>query len=119
MKNLLTGRRHSKATADDTSADTDTTAVNPPREERILDQTGGGGMLPSASANAIGANNGNANAETGWPGVVGGEKLAAVIVSLSSIDQTGVKLHEHKKESTYVTVPVSQGSSPSTYSVWV
>lgn len=110
MKNLLTGRRQSKISPED-KADADTAAAagagnSAPKDERILDQSGGGAQLPSAAANAVGANNTNANAETGWPGIVGGEKLAAVMVSLSSIDQHGVKLHETKKEGSYVTVPV-------------
>lgn len=49
----------------------------------------------------------NSNAETGFPGIIGGEKLGAVIISLASIDHANVKLREHKKEGSFVTVPVS------------
>lgn len=111
VKNLFTGRRQSKVGSgtgtggnDAASHDTDATAVNP--TERVLDQTPQGDALPSPSANAMGATNANANAETGWPGFIAGEKLAAVVISLSSIDQAAVKLHEHKKEGSFVTVPV-------------
>jgi hypothetical protein len=97
VKNLFTG--HKKHTNDDHTADA-------PKHETIGDQTGAGEQLPSAAANAMGADNVNANAETGWPGMINGEKLGVVLVSLASIDHTQVKLHQHKKESSYVTVPV-------------
>jgi hypothetical protein len=77
------------------------------KHETIVDQTGAGEQLPSASANAVGAGNVNANAELGWPGMINGEKLGVVMVSLASIDHSQVKLHQHKKESSFVTVPVS------------
>jgi len=97
VKNLFTGnKKHAK---DDHTQDA-------PKHETIGDQTGAGEQLPSAAANAMGADNVNANAETAWPGMINGEKLGVVLVSLSSIDHTQVKLHQHKKESSYVTVPV-------------
>jgi hypothetical protein len=126
MKNLFTGgRKHSKDGDDvhhDSSAGagagaggaTSTGTGTGPGGEKILDQTGSGEQVPSPSANAAGATNLNANAETGWPGVVGGEKLGAVIINLSTVDQSAVKLHEHKKESSFVTVPVSPDCSLTT-----
>ena len=117
VKNLFTGgRKNSKDTDDhhhhDSTATTGTgiggtgTATGP-GGEKILDQTGSGEQVPTPSANAVGATNLNANAETGWPGVVAGEKLGAIVINLASIDHSAVKLHEHKKESSFVTVPVS------------
>jgi len=97
VKNLFSGnKKHAK---DDHSSEA-------PKHETIGDQTGAGEQLPSAAANAMGADNVNANAETAWPGMINGEKLGVVLVSLASIDHTQVKLHQHKKESSYVTVPV-------------
>lgn len=100
VKNLFSGnaRKHSKSEEQHTEV---------PKHETIVDQTGAGEQLPSAAANAMGADNVNANAETAWPGVINGEKLGVVLISLASIDHTQVKLHQHKKESSYVTVPVS------------
>lgn len=74
---------------------------------RPLDQTAQGDQLPSASANAMGANNMNANAETGWPGVIQGDKLQAVVVPLNQIDKHKVKVSGGKRgEASWVTVPV-------------
>jgi len=103
VKNLFTGgaRKQSK---DETNAAGD----QGQKHETIVDQTGGGEQLPSASANAMGADNVNANAETGWPGYIGGDKLGVIMVSLESIDHANVKLHQHKKESSFITVPVSR-----------
>lgn len=120
VKNLFTGGRKNSKDTDDHHRDS--TAVGAgtagaagaasgtatgPGGEKILDQTGSGEQVPTPSANAVGATNLNANAETGWPGLVGGEKLGAIVINLASIDQSAVKLHEHKKESSFVTVPVS------------
>jgi hypothetical protein len=104
VKNLFTGgaRKQSK---DDTNTNTDQGQGQ--KHETIIDQTGRGEQLPSASANAMGADNVNANAETGWPGYIGGDKLGVVMISLESIDHANVKLHQHKKESSFITVPVS------------
>jgi hypothetical protein len=98
VKNLFTGHRKNSKSDDHTEE---------PKHETIVDQNASGEQMPSAAANAIGADNVNANAETGWPGFINGEKLGAVIVQLGSIDHTHVKLHQHKKESCFVTVPVS------------
>jgi hypothetical protein len=104
MKNLFSGnRRNSKN--DDPSSTTTT------GHEKIVDQTGGGEQLPSAAANAIGADNLNSNAETGFPGVINGDKLGAIVVSLASIDHANVKLRDLKKEGSFVTVPVSRSYS--------
>lgn len=110
VKNLFTGG--GRKNSNDQQHDMSGTGAGP-GGEKILDQTGSGEQVPTASANAMGATNMNANAETGWPGVVGGEKLGAIVINLATIDQSGVKLHQHKKESSFVTVPVS--SSPPTY----
>jgi hypothetical protein len=99
VKNLFTGHRKNSKSDDHTEE---------PKHETIVDQNASGEQMPSAAANAIGADNVNANAETGWPGFINGEKLGAVIVQLGSIDHTHVKLHQHKKESCFVTVPVSR-----------
>jgi hypothetical protein len=109
VKNLFTGgaRKHSKT--DDTlpGQNQGQGQGQEAKHETILDQTGAGEQLPSAAANAMGADNVNANAETGWPGYIGGDKLGAIMISLTSIDHASVKLHQHKKESSFVTVPVS------------
>ena len=104
VKNLFSGNK--KHTKDDHP--TQDGAV---KHETIVDQSGAGEQLPSAAANAMGADNVNANAETGWPGMINGEKLGAVVISLASIDHSQVKLHQHKKESSFVTVPVSSRHS--------
>ena len=76
--------------------------------ERILDQTATNEMEPSPSANAIGATNLNANAESTWPGVIDGEKLAGVVVDLRSVEKGKVHLGGGgKKESSWVMVPVT------------
>jgi hypothetical protein len=76
--------------------------------DKILDQTGRGEQLPSAAGNAIGATNLNANAELGWPGVLNGEKLGAVVVDLRGVQRGKVELGGGmKNEGSYVTVPVS------------
>ena len=89
---------------DSTSQATATTATT---VDRVIDQTPQGEMLPSAGANAIGATNVNANAETGWPGVINGQHLASIVVDLHSIDKNKVTLGGGKKnEGSYVTVHV-------------
>ena len=83
---------------------TTTTAV----DDRILDQTARGQMMPSAEANRVGATNLNGNAETGWPGVIKGEKLGAVVVDLKSVDPSKVVLGGGKKgEGSWVIVPIN------------
>jgi hypothetical protein len=107
VKNLFTGHRRPSKEDDHSTSTTGGQGQGQGQGDKIVDQTGGGEQLPSAAANAIGADNLNSNAETGWPGFVNGDKLGAVLVSLASIDHANVKLHQHKKEGSSVTVPVS------------
>jgi len=102
-------KRDDQATlhGDETSpaASTTTTAV-----DQVVDQTAHGEMLPSAHANAVGATNLNANAETGWPGMINGQHLQAIVVDLRSLDKSKVSLGGGKKgEGNWVTVQVSGG----------
>ncbi|OCF37873.1 hypothetical protein I316_00097 [Kwoniella heveanensis BCC8398] len=77
-------------------------------QERVIDQMPKGEMLPSAKGNELGATNVNANAELGWPGVVHGEKLGAIVISLQGVDKNRVHLGGGKKgEGSYVTVPIT------------
>ena len=77
-------------------------------DDKILDQTARGQMMPTAEANRVGATNLNSNAETDWPGMIKGEKLGAVTVDLRSIDKSKVVLGGGKKgEGSWVIVPVS------------
>jgi len=51
-------------------------------------------------------------AETGWPGVIHGDKLGAVVVGLDNLNKLEVKLHGGKKgEGSWVTVPVNAHST--------
>lgn len=86
------------------AASTTTTAV-----DQVVDQTAHGEMLPSAHANAVGATNLNANTETGWPGMINGQHLQAIVVDLRSLDKSKVSLGGGKKgEGNWVTVQVSR-----------
>lgn len=94
------------AANDATSQATATTAT---AVDRVIDQTPQGDMLPSAHANAAGATNVNANAETGWPGVINGQPLASIVVDLHSIDKGRITLGGGKKhEGSWVIVHVSR-----------
>lgn len=85
-----------------------TTATTATAVDRVIDQTPQGDMLPSPQGNALGANNLNANAETGWPGVIQGQHLASIVVDLHSVDKTRVTLGGGKKnEGSTVTIHVS------------
>lgn len=77
--------------------------------DKILDQTARGEQLPSAGANAIGATNVNANAETGFPGVLhNGQKCGAIVVGLNNVDKNKIELKGGRAhEGSWVTVPVS------------
>lgn len=76
--------------------------------DHVIDQTAAGEQLPSAQGHAAGATNVNANAEMGWPGVVQGGKLQAIVVPLNQVDKAKVSLGGGKKnEGSYVTVPVT------------
>ncbi|WWC63243.1 uncharacterized protein I303_105843 [Kwoniella dejecticola CBS 10117] len=77
------------------------------QEERVIDQTPQGQMLPSAKGNEMGATNLNANAETGYPGVINGNKLNGIVIPLQAIDKSKVVNGGGKKgEASWVTVPV-------------
>ncbi|WVF72740.1 hypothetical protein IAT40_007558 [Kwoniella sp. CBS 6097] len=125
MKNLF---RRSSTTTKDTSdtINTSTDGTNPNAntaggggtdaaaaasegvQERVIDQSPKGEMLPSAKGNEIGATNVNANAELGWPGVVHGEKLGAIVIPLHGVEKTRVHLGGGKKgEGSYVSVPIT------------
>jgi len=84
---------------------------DPDTVDAVLDQSSRGEQLPSAEANKMGATNVNANAEMGWPGMVGGDKLGAVVISLQAVEKGKVSLGGGKKgEGSWVTVPVSQAT---------
>lgn len=87
-----------------------TASTHPNLNEAVLDQNASGAQMPSASANAMGATNVNANAEIGWPGMIDGEKLGAVVVGLQGIEKGRVTLGGGKKgEGSWVIVPVGPG----------
>ena len=73
----------------------------------IVDQNAKGETVPTPQANAVGATNLNANAETAWPGLIQGQNLGAVVVDLRAVDKDKVVLNKNKKEGFTVTVPVS------------
>ena len=104
------GVNHSGSALTQHSSDSNsqaTTAVDP-----VIDQTSRGEMLPTAGANAVGATNLNANAETGWPGVVNGEHLQGIVIDLRSVDKHKVSVGGGKKgEGNWVTVHVSASGS--------
>jgi hypothetical protein len=104
MKNLF--RRPSHTPTDAAIPHPDPAATQ--SGDKVIDQTAGGDQLPSAKANAMGASNVNANAESGWPGMVGGEKLQLIAVPLGAIDKNKVAHGGGKKGDGYhVTIPVS------------
>lgn len=74
--------------------------------ERLTDQTERGEMLPSAGGNAEGATNLNSNAEMGWPGMINNEKLAAILIPLSSIGKKVGLGGGKKAEGSWVSVQV-------------
>lgn len=83
------------------------TATTATAVEHVIDQTPQGEMLPTAGANAMGATNLNANAETGWPGFIQGQPLQGIIVDLRSVDKSKVTLGGGKRgEGNWVTVNV-------------
>lgn len=94
-------------------ASTTTTAVDGNgvggNTDRVLDQTAQGDMLPSANANRIGATNINANAESGWPGVINGQKLGSIAIDLRSIDKKVTLGGGKKGEGSWVIVQVGSG----------
>ncbi|KAI9637375.1 uncharacterized protein MKK02DRAFT_7075, partial [Dioszegia hungarica] len=76
--------------------------------DRVIDQTATGEQKPTAKANAAGATNVNANAETGWPGVIDGEKLGMIAVPLHAVEKGKVAHGGGKKtEGYHITVPVT------------
>jgi hypothetical protein len=116
IKNLFhrgsTSTQHTSSShAQTQSQDSEITAVEG-GTERVLDQTAMGEQLPSARANAVGATNVDANAETGWPGLIAGDKLGEVVVDLRGVEKGKVDLGGGKKsEGSYVVVPVSLRSN--------
>ncbi|TYJ56088.1 hypothetical protein B9479_003198 [Cryptococcus floricola] len=78
------------------------TAMNEP----ITDQTASGATLPSAAANEAGATNTNGSSELAWPGVIDGDKLAAVIIPTWALVKDRVQLKHKKVEGTWVIVQV-------------
>ncbi|WVR07446.1 hypothetical protein IAU60_004487 [Kwoniella sp. DSM 27419] len=109
MKNLF---RRSSTTKDDAvegaPAAGSTTSGTDGIQERVIDQTEQGEMIPSAHGNAIGATNLNSSAELGWPGVVHGEKLGAIVIPLHAVDKSKITVKGGKKgEGSYVTVPIN------------
>jgi hypothetical protein len=102
VKNLF--RRNSTK---DTAHDAPTSAIAGENPSKPLDQNERGDQLPGPNANAAGATNVNANAETGWPGMINGQKLQAIIIPLNQIDRSKVKISGGKRgEASWVTVPV-------------
>lgn len=103
MKNLF---RRSSTTTDKAVPHPDPATTQ--SGDKVIDQTAGGEQLPSAKANAVGATNLNANAETGWPGFIDGQKLGMVAVPLNAIEKNKVGHSGGKKgEAYYITIPVS------------
>ncbi|KIR58862.1 hypothetical protein I312_104587 [Cryptococcus bacillisporus CA1280] len=78
--------------------------------ERLTDQTERGEMLPSAGGNAEGATNLNSNAEMGWPGIINNEKLAAILIPLSSIGKKVGLGGGKKAEGSWVSVQVTSSA---------
>lgn len=79
--------------------------------EQPADQTADGALRPTGSAMAMGATNLNGSAEIGWPGVVQGQPLGAVLVGLGSVRAEDIKVGGGKKgEASWVTVPVRLAS---------
>ncbi|WRT68311.1 uncharacterized protein IL334_005287 [Kwoniella shivajii] len=77
-------------------------------QERVIDQTSRGEMLPSAKGNEIGATNVNSTAELGYPGVINGDKLGGVVIPLQAIEKSKVVFGGGKKgEGSWVTVPIT------------
>lgn len=99
--------RRGSTTTKDNAHNAPTASVAGENPAKPLDQTEDGDQLPSAHANAAGATNVNANAETGWPGMVNGQKLQAIVIPLNQIDKHKVKVSGGKRgEASWVTVPV-------------
>ncbi|WWC90788.1 uncharacterized protein L201_005725 [Kwoniella dendrophila CBS 6074] len=124
MKNLF---RRSSAYSKDTSETINTDTVSSPntntatvdtttsgsaglgggKEERVIDQTPKGEMLPTARGNEMGATNLNHNAELGYPGIINGSKLGGIVIPLGSIDKSKIVNGGGKKgEGSWVTVPI-------------
>lgn len=76
--------------------------------DKITDQTPQGDPLPPSGQANAGEGGVGVNAETGWPGVVDGQKLGAVVVTLNQVDKHRVAISGGKRgEASWVTVPVS------------
>ena len=75
--------------------------------ETIVDQNARGDQLPSGEANKIGATSVNANAELAWPGIIGGQRLGAVRVPLTSIKREVTLGGGKKNEGSWVTLVVN------------
>ncbi|WVN90211.1 uncharacterized protein L203_105447 [Cryptococcus depauperatus CBS 7841] len=76
-------------------------------EESIGDQTDRGEMVAPKEANMEGATNVNSSAELGWPGVVHGEKLGAIIAPLSNVGKKPELSGKKKSEAWYVNVMIN------------
>jgi len=80
--------------------------------ETIADQSVQGDQMAPAHAMNEGATNMNGNAEQRWPGVINGQKLGAIVVSLAHVDEKDVKLNGGKKgQSAWVTIPINVQTS--------
>lgn len=111
MKNMF--RRASSSVKERPSAPSasETTSGGPDiGGERVTDQTERGEMLPSAKGNVEGATNLNSNAELGWPGIINNEKLAAILIPLSSVGKKVGLGGGKKAEASWVTVQVTSST---------
>ncbi|OWT39075.1 hypothetical protein C362_03239 [Cryptococcus neoformans Bt1] len=111
MKNMF--RRASSSVKERPSAPSasETTSGGPSiGGERVTDQTERGEMLPSVKGNVEGATNLNSNAELGWPGMINGEKLGAILIPLSSIGKKVGLGGGKKADASWVTVQVTSNT---------
>ncbi|RSH88638.1 hypothetical protein EHS25_002865 [Saitozyma podzolica] len=98
--------------AETTAQPTGTATING-KVDKVLDQTAEGDQLPTRTAGATEKEEEiptypNANAETGWPGVIKGDKLGAIIIPFSSVVKDKVGIHGGKKnEDCWVTVHIT------------
>lgn len=78
-------------------------------DDKIIDQTPQGGQLPPSGVASAGGGGVDETAESGWPGMVDGGKLQAVVVPLNQVDRNKVAISGGKRgEASWVTVPVSR-----------
>ncbi|ODN92764.1 hypothetical protein L198_05558 [Cryptococcus wingfieldii CBS 7118] len=104
MKNFF---RRGSTTNKETSASTgQQSGAQAAMNEPITDQTASGATLPCAAANEAGATDTNGSSELAWPGVIDGDKLAAVIIPTWALVKDRVQLKHKKAEGTWVIVQV-------------